>query len=218
MTKEELAAKIDHTLLKPAAREEDIEKLCSEAREYHFWSVCVNSSWVSSVKRFLAGSGVKVCAVAGFPLGAMSTAAKAEEARIAVEDGADEIDMVINIGFLKSGKAGAVQEDIEAVKRACKGRLLKVIIETCLLTDEEKVLACGLAQKAGADFVKTSTGFSTGGAVEADVSLMRKSVPGGMGVKASGGVKTYGDAVKMIAAGATRIGTSNGIAILEACS
>jgi deoxyribose-phosphate aldolase len=218
MTKEELAAKIDHTLLKPAAKEQDIEKLCSEAREYHFWSVCVNSSWVSSVKRFLAGSGVKTCAVAGFPLGAMSTAAKAEEARIAVEDGADEIDMVINVGLLKSGKTGAVQEDIGAVKQACKGRLLKVIIETCLLTDEEKVLACELAQKAGADFVKTSTGFSTAGAVEADITLMRKSVPETMGVKASGGVKTYNDAVSMIAAGANRIGTSNGIAILEACS
>ncbi|MDR0376778.1 MAG: deoxyribose-phosphate aldolase [Spirochaetaceae bacterium] len=216
MTKEELAAKIDHTLLKPAATEQDIEKLCSEAREYRFWSVCVNSSWVRRVKQLAAGSSVKVCAVAGFPLGVMSTAAKAEEARIAVEDGADEIDMVINIGFLKSGKTDAVQEDIEAVKRACTGRLLKVIIETCLLTDEEKVLACELARKAGADFVKTSTGFSTAGAVEADVKLMRKSVPGGMGVKASGGVKTYDDAVKMLAAGASRIGTSNGIAILEA--
>jgi deoxyribose-phosphate aldolase len=217
MIKEELAAKIDHTLLKPAAAEEDIEKLCSEAREYHFWSVCVNSSWVSRVKELLAGSGVKVCAVVGFPLGAMSTAAKAEEARIAVEDGADEIDMVINVGFLKSGKNNAVQEDIGAVKRACQGRLLKAIIETCLLTEKEKVLACELAHKAGADFVKTSTGFSTAGATEADIRLMRQSVPDDMGVKASGGVKTYDDAVKMISAGATRIGTSNGIAILSHC-
>jgi deoxyribose-phosphate aldolase len=217
MTKEELAAMIDHTLLKPAATEYDIGKLCSEAREYHFWSVCVNSGWVNHAKHLLTGSGVKVCAVTGFPLGAMSTAAKAEEARIAIEDGADEIDMVINLGFLKSGKADAVQEDIAAVKRACNGRLLKVIIETCLLTDEEKVLACNLAQKAGADFVKTSTGFSTGGASEYDVRLMRKSIPDTMGVKASGGIKTCEDAVKMISAGASRIGTSNGIAILSRC-
>jgi deoxyribose-phosphate aldolase len=145
----------------------------------------------------------------------MSAEAKAEETRIAVKDGADEIDMVINIGFLKSGKADAVQEDIAAVKRACNGRLLKVILETCLLTDEEKILACGLAQKAGADFVKTSTGFSSGGATEDDVKLMSRSVPDIMGVKASGGIKTYEDAVKMISAGAARIGTSNGIAILS---
>jgi deoxyribose-phosphate aldolase len=215
MTKEELAAMIDHTLLKPAASEHDIKKLCAEAREYRFWSVCVNSAWVSFAKHLLTGSGVKVCAVTGFPLGAMSTEAKAEETRIAVKDGADEIDMVINIGFLKSGKADAVQEDIAAVKRACNGRLLKVILETCLLTDEEKVLACGLAQKAGADFVKTSTGFSTGGATEDDVKLMSRNIPDIMGVKASGGVKNYEDAVKMISAGATRIGTSNGIAILS---
>jgi deoxyribose-phosphate aldolase len=218
MTREELAAKIDHTMLKPAAAEQDIETLCSQAREYHFWSVCVNSCWVSRAKQRLAGSGVKVCAVAGFPLGAMSTAAKAEEARIAAEDGADEIDMVINIGFLKSGNAGAVEEDIRAVKQACTGRLLKVILETCLLTREEKVLACRLAQNAGADFVKTSTGFSTAGAVEADVRLMRESVPAGMGVKASGGVKTFDDAANMLAAGADRIGTSNGIAILSRLS
>jgi deoxyribose-phosphate aldolase len=214
MTREELAAKIDHTLLKPAATERDIEKLCSEAREYHFWSVCVNSGWVSLVARLLTGSGVKVCSVIGFPLGAMSTEAKVEETRIAVKDGADEIDMVINVGFLKSGNADAVREDIAAVKQACNGRLLKVILEICLLTDEEKVLACVLAQQAGADFVKTSTGFSTGGATEDDIRLMSRSVPASMGVKASGGVRTYDDAVKMIAAGATRIGTSNGITIL----
>jgi deoxyribose-phosphate aldolase len=214
MTKEELAAMIDHTLLKPAATEYDIKKLCSEAREYHFWSVCVNSGWVSYAKHLLTGSGVKVCAVTGFPLGAMSTAAKAEETRIAVEDGANEIDMVINLGFLKSGKADAVREDIASVKRACNGRLLKVIIETCLLTEEEKILACKLAQEAGADFVKTSTGFSSGGASADDVRLMSKSIPDAMGVKASGGIKTYEDAVKMLSAGATRIGTSNGIAIL----
>jgi deoxyribose-phosphate aldolase len=214
MTKEELAAMIDHTLLKPAATEHDIKKLCSEAREYRFWSVCVNSTWVSCVKHLLTGSGVKICAVTGFPLGAMSTEAKAEETRIAIKDGADEIDMVINIGLLKSGKTDAVQEDIAAVKRACNGHLLKVIIETCLLTDEEKVLACELAKQAGADFVKTSTGFSTGGAAEGDIKLMSKSIPSAMGVKASGGIKTYDDAARMISAGATRIGTSNGIAIL----
>jgi deoxyribose-phosphate aldolase len=214
MTKEELAAMIDHTLLKPAATEHDVKKLCFEAREYHFWSVCVNSTWVSYVKQQLTGTGVKVCAVVGFPLGAMSTEAKQEETCIAVKDGADEIDMVINIGYLKSGKADAVQEDIAAVKRSCNGRLLKVIFETCLLTDEEKVLACKLSQQAGADFVKTSTGFSTGGATEDDVKLMSKNIPDTMSVKASGGVKTYEDAVKMISAGAARIGTSNGIAIL----
>jgi deoxyribose-phosphate aldolase len=215
MTKEELAAMIDHTLLKPAAAEHDIKKLCAEAREYRFWSVCVNSAWVRCVKQLLTGSGVNVCAVTGFPLGAMSSEAKAEETRIAVKDGAGEIDMVINLGFLKSGKIDAVQEDIAAVKRACNGRLLKVIIETCLLTDEEKVLACKLARQGGADFVKTSTGFSSGGATQDDVRLMSKSIPDTMGVKASGGIKTYDDAVKMIAAGAARIGTSNGIAILS---
>jgi deoxyribose-phosphate aldolase len=215
MTKEELAAMIDHTLLKPAAAEHDIKKLCLEAREYHFWSVCVNSTWVSYAKQQLTGTGVKTCAVAGFPLGAMSPEAKQEEARIAVKDGADEIDMVINIGFLKSGKDEAVLEDIAAVKWACNGRVLKVILETCLLTDKEKVLACELSRKAGADFVKTSTGFSTGGATEEDVKLMSKSIPDTMSVKASGGIKTYEDAVKMISAGAARIGTSNGIGILS---
>jgi deoxyribose-phosphate aldolase len=215
MTKEELAAMIDHTLLKPIAAEHDIKKLCSEAREYHFWSVCVNSTWVEFAKHQLAGTDVKVCSVAGFPLGAMASEAKQEEARIAVKNGADEIDMVINIGFLKSGKTEAVEEDIAAVKRACDGRLLKVIIETSLLTNEEKVLACELSRKAGADFVKTSTGFSTGGAAEDDVRLLSKSIPESMGVKASGGIKTYEDAVKMIAAGASRIGTSNGITILS---
>jgi deoxyribose-phosphate aldolase len=215
MTKDELAAMIDHTLLKSAATEHDIKKLCSEAREYRFWSVCVNSTWVGYAKHLLAGTGVKVCSTVGFPLGAMSTGAKQEEARIAVENGADEIDMVINIGFLKSGKAEAVTEDIAAVKRACNGRLLKVIIEASLLTEAEKVLACELSRKAGADFVKTSTGFSSSGAAEEDVRLMSRNITGAMGVKASGGIKTYEDAVKMIAAGAVRIGTSNGIAILS---
>jgi deoxyribose-phosphate aldolase len=214
MTKDELAAMIDHTLLKPAAAEHDIKKLCAEAREYRFWSVCVNSAWAGYAKHLLAGTGVKACSTVGFPLGAVSSGAKQEETRIAVENGADEIDMVINIGFLKSGKAEAVEEDIAAVKQACNGRLLKVIIETGLLTEEEKRLACELSRKAGADFVKTSTGFSPGGATEDDVRLMSKNISGAMGVKASGGIKTYEDAVKMIAAGAVRIGTSSGIAIL----
>jgi deoxyribose-phosphate aldolase len=217
MKKGQLAAMIDHTLLKPNAVEGDIKKICLEAKEYHFWSVCVNSTWVTAVKQFLAGSTVKVCSVVGFPLGAMSTDAKQAETRFAVRDGADEIDMVINVGLLKSGKFDAVQKDIAGVKSACDGRVLKVIIETCLLDEEEKQRACELAVKAGADYVKTSTGFSTGGAVESDIVLMRKSIPPAMGLKASGGVRTYEDAVKMINAGATRIGTSNGIAIINDC-
>jgi deoxyribose-phosphate aldolase len=217
MKKEQLAAMIDHTLLKPNAVEGDIQKLCREAKEHHFWSVCVNSTWVAAVKQLLAGSSVKVCSVVGFPLGAMSTEAKQAETRFAVRDGADEIDMVINVGFLKSGKFDAVQEDIAAVKSACDGRVLKVIIETCLLDEEEKQRACRLAVQGGADYVKTSTGFSTGGAVESDVALMRKNIPPAMGLKASGGVRTYEDAVKMINAGATRIGTSNGITIIKDC-
>jgi deoxyribose-phosphate aldolase len=217
MKKEQLAAMIDHTLLKPNAVEGDIKKVCLEAAEFRFWSVCVNSTWVAAVKQFLAGSAVKVCSVVGFPLGAMSIEAKQAEARFAVRDGADEIDMVINVGFLKSGKFDAVERDIAAVKSACDGRLLKVIIETCLLDDEEKQRACRLAVTGGADFVKTSTGFLTGGATESDVALMRKNIPPAMGLKASGGVRTYEDAIKMITAGATRIGTSNGIAIINGC-
>jgi deoxyribose-phosphate aldolase len=212
----ELAAYIDHTLLKPEATPEQIDTLCDEARENHFYSVCVNSSWTARCARRLRGSPVKVCAVVGFPLGAMNSRSKAFEARHAVEEGAQEIDMVINVGALKAGQLNVVEEDIRAVRRACRPSvLLKVIIETALLTDEEKVTACQLAQKAGADFVKTSTGFSKAGATVEDVALMRRTVGPKMGVKAAGGVRSAEDARRMIAAGATRLGTSSGVVIVS---
>lgn len=212
---EQIANYIDHTLLKPDATQEEIEKLCQEAEQYHFHSVCVNSCWVSLCAKLLSGTGVKVCSVVGFPLGAMSSPAKALEARQAVKDGADEIDMVINIGYLKNHDDSLVQDDIAAVKYACRGRLLKVIIECCLLDREEKVRACRLAVAAGADFVKTSTGFSKGGATVDDVTLMRRTVGPTIGVKASGGIHTYPQAKAMIGAGATRIGASAGVAIVK---
>lgn len=212
---EPIANYIDHTLLKADATQEQIEKLCQEAEQYHFHSVCVNSCWTNLCAKLLAGSGVKVCTVVGFPLGAMSTRAKAFEARQAVTDGADEIDMVINVGWLKNHDDSLVQDDIAAVKYACRGKLLKVIIETCLLDNEEKVRACRLAVSAGADYVKTSTGFSTGGATVNDVTLMRRTVGPHIGVKASGGIHTFPEAKAMIGAGATRIGASNGIAIVK---
>lgn len=206
---------IDHTILKPEATMEDIRKLCIEAKEYNFYSVCVNSAYVNVAYNFLLHSDVKVCSVVGFPLGAMIKEAKAYEAKFAVDSGAHEIDMVANIGFLKSKKIDLFERDIKKVREACYASVLKVIIETCLLTDKEKVLACQVAKEYGADFVKTSTGFSTGGATEHDIELMRKTVGDKMGVKASGGIKTYEDAVKMINAGANRLGTSSGIAIME---
>lgn len=206
---------IDHTILKPEATMEDIRKLCIEAKEYNFYSVCVNSAYVNVAYNFLLHSDVKVCSVVGFPLGAMIKEAKAYEAKFAVDSGAHEIDMVANIGFLKSKKIDLFERDIKKVREACHASVLKVIIETCLLTDKEKVLACQVAKEYGADFVKTSTGFSTGGATEHDIELMRKTVGDKMGVKASGGIKTYEDAVKMINAGANRLGTSSGIAIME---
>ena len=206
---------IDHTILAADATKERIETLCREAAEYGFASVCVNSCWVPLASRLLEGTSVKVCTVVGFPLGAMGTAAKAYEAAKAVEDGADEIDMVINVGFLKSGMTGDVLEDIKAVRAACKGKTLKVIIETCLLTDEEKTLACELSERAGADFVKTSTGFSTGGATVDDVRLMRSVVGDRLGVKASGGIRDYKAALSMIEAGASRIGASAGVRIVK---
>lgn len=206
---------IDHTILKPEATMEDIRKLCIEAKEYNFYSVCVNSAYVNVAYNFLLHSDVKVCSVVGFPLGAMIKEAKAYEAKFAVDSGAHEIDMVANIGFLKSKKIDLFERDIKKVREACYASVLKVIIETCLLTDKEKVLACQVAKEYGADFVKTSTGFSTGGATEHDIELMRKTVGDKMGVKASGGIKTYEDAVKMINAGANRLGTSGGIAIME---
>jgi len=210
-----IASYIDHTILAADATSDKVEKICSEAKEYHFASVCVNSCHVAECAQMLKESDVSVCTVVGFPLGAMSTKAKALETQVAVEDGADEIDMVINVGWLKDGKDDKVLNDIKAVREACSGKLLKVIIETCLLTENEKVKACSLAVKAGADFVKTSTGFSKGGATEADIALMRKTVGPELGVKASGGIHTYEEAMGMIENGATRIGASAGIAIVE---
>ena len=208
-----IAGYIDHTLLAADAKKDDIVRICAEAKEHHFASVCVNSCWVSLAASLLKGTGVHVCTVVGFPLGAMEASSKAGEAADAVRNGADEIDMVINIGFLKSGMKGEVLEDMKAVRAACSGSILKVIIETCLLTDDEKREACILAEKAGADFVKTSTGFSKGGATVHDVALMRSVVGDRLGVKASGGVRDYATAKAMIEAGATRIGASAGIAI-----
>lgn len=206
---------IDHTLLKPDASQEQIETLIEEAKKYDFASVCVNPTWVAFAAQALKGTDVKVCTVIGFPLGANTPEVKAFEAEDAIQNGADEIDMVINIGALKSQDYELVEKDIRAVVEAAKGTLVKVIIETCLLTEDEKVKACQIAQKAGADFVKTSTGFSTGGATVADVALMRKTVGPNMGVKASGGARSYEDALAFIKAGATRIGASSGVAIME---
>ena len=209
-----IASYIDHTVLAADAGQETIEKLCEEARQWKFASVCVNTCWTAFCAEKLKGTGVNVCSVVGFPLGAMCTRAKAYEAACAVEAGATEVDLVINVGWLKDGKYDLVENDIREVKKACAGKLLKVIIETCLLTDEEKVRACELSVKAGADYVKTSTGFSKGGAKAEDVALMRKTVGKNTGVKASGGIRTYEDAMKMIEAGASRLGCSAGIAIV----
>lgn len=205
----------DHTILKADAGREAVRKICEEAREYGFMSVCVNSFYTAFAAQQLKGTEVKVCTVVGFPLGQMSTRAKAAEAEIAVNDGAQEIDMVINVGALKDGLYDVVRSDIKTVKEACGDALLKVIIETCLLTDEEKVKACELAGEAGADFVKTSTGFSTGGATAADVALMRETVGNRMGVKASGGIRDKETAEAMVRAGASRLGTSATIAICK---
>jgi deoxyribose-phosphate aldolase len=211
-----LAAIIDHTLLKPDATCSEIEKLCDEARQYRFASVCINPSYVLLSAKLLSGTPVKVCTVIGFPLGATSTAAKVFEAEQAIRDGALEVDMVLNVGYLKSGDLKFVEEDIRAVATASHHAhaILKVILETCLLTDEEKKTACMLAKNAGADFVKTSTGFSKGGATVEDIALMRKAVGAAMGVKASGGVRTQEQARAFVAAGATRIGASASIKIV----
>ena len=207
---------IDHTLLKQDAAPEQIKKLCREAVSCGFCSVCVNSSFVSLCAGLLKDTDVKVCTVIGFPLGAMSTAAKAAEAALAVKDGAQELDMVIHTGMAKSGNWDYVKKDIAAVVQAAEGRaLVKVILETCLLTDEEKEKACLAAKEAGADFVKTSTGFSTGGATVDDIRLMRRTVGPEMGVKASGGIRCLADVQAMVEAGADRIGTSAGIRIAE---
>lgn len=216
MEKLELAKYFDHTILKADAKASDVEKICSEALENSFASVCINPAYVELAYKMLKDSEVKVCTVIGFPLGATTPETKAFEAKDAIKNGATEIDMVINIGAVKSGNWELVEKDIHAVSIACgNDALLKVIFETCLLTDEEKVKACQIAEQAGADYVKTSTGFSTGGATEADVALMRKNVGEMTGVKASGAVRDLATTMKMIHAGATRIGTSSAIAILK---
>jgi len=205
---------IDHTLLKQDAMPEQIIKLCEEAKEHDFMSVCVNPGYVPLAAQCLKGSDVKVCTVIGFPLGMNLTKTKVEEAELAIKEGADEIDMVINVGMLKAGHDDYVEEEIRQLKAVAGSKVLKVIIETCLLTDDEKVRACIASKNAGADFVKTSTGFSTGGATPHDVALMRKTVGPDMGVKASGGVRTHEDLIAMVEAGANRIGTSNGCKII----
>lgn len=214
------ASLVDHTLLKPEASESDIERLCGEAAQFHFASVCVNPTWVRSSACHLRGTGVVVCTVVGFPLGATLADVKAYETRRAIYDGAREIDMVINVGALKSGDDCAVEYDIRQVVEAAHehGVLVKVIIEAALLTDEEKVRACLAAKRAGADFVKTSTGFAKGGATVADVALMRRTVGQEMGVKAAGGVKGLDDARAMVEAGATRLGASVGVKIAQEAS
>ena len=212
----ELNRMIDHTILKPEATEAAVQKIIDEAKEYNFFSVCINPCWVAFASEQLADTDVAVCTVIGFPLGANTPEVKAYEAADAIKNGANEVDMVINIGALKSQQYDYVRQDIQGVVDAAKGKaLVKVIIETALLTDEEKVKACELAKEAGADFVKTSTGFSTGGAKVADIRLMRETVGPDMGVQASGGVHNAEEALAMIEAGATRIGASTGVAIVS---
>jgi deoxyribose-phosphate aldolase len=214
-TKATIAKTVDHTLLKPTAVSEQVRELCAEARANHFASVCINPRWVPLAAKELAGSDVLVCTVIGFPLGANQGELKAEEAKLAVKQGAQEVDMVIDIGSLKSGDHKAVEDDIRGVVKAAGKATVKVIIETCFLSDDEKRTACELAKKAGAHFVKTSTGFGTGGATIEDVKLMRKTVGDSMKVKASGGIRSYHDAIAMLDAGADRIGTSSGVSIVS---
>ncbi|MFC1683460.1 deoxyribose-phosphate aldolase [Candidatus Zixiibacteriota bacterium] len=213
----ELAKFIDHTILKPNATREQIEQLCREASEFEFATVCVNPTWVGMCRQMLQDTPVKVCTVVGFPLGAMTPEAKAFEARQAIREGAKEIDMVINVGALKSGDDELVRRDIDAVTEACRdgSATSKVIIEAALLTDEEKIRACILAREARADFVKTSTGFASGGATAQDVALMKSAVECQLGVKAAGGIRSLADAKKMLEAGATRIGASAGVKIVQ---
>lgn len=216
MDEKKLASYIDHTILKPDILTSDIKKLCEEAVEYSFATVCINPFHVGSAKKFLAGTGVKVCTVVGFPLGATTKEVKAYEASCAIENGAHEIDMVINIGALKDGNYDYVEKDIKAINEICKERaLLKVIIETCLLNDDQKIKACEISAISGADYVKTSTGFSKSGAVATDVRLMKKIVGDSIGVKASGGIRDLSRMIEMIEAGATRIGTSSSVAIIK---
>ncbi|MFP4687875.1 MAG: deoxyribose-phosphate aldolase [bacterium] len=211
----EVAGYIDHTMLNPDVTRDEIVQLCEEARDYGFASVCINPSWVSLCNDLLRGTDVKVCTVIGFPLGATTTATKVQETREAIANGADEIDMVMNVGALKEGDTEFVRRDIAAVKEATGNRVLKVILETGLLSDSQKAEACRLCKEAGADFVKTSTGFGPGGAKMNDIALMRRIVGGEMGVKASGGVHNFQEAVDMISAGASRIGASAGVAIVS---
>ncbi len=213
-----LAAYIDHTFLKPEGSAADIKKICAEAREHHFASVCVNPSYIKLVAEELSGSGVTPCCVVGFPFGTHTPEAKAAETAQAVADGAREVDMVLNVGAVKSGDWALVERDIAAVVQAAGEAGVKVILENCLLTDEEKVRACEISKQVGAAFVKTSTGYSTGGATAHDVALMRKTVGPDVGVKASGGVRTYEDAVAMLEAGANRLGASAGVQIIAGSS
>ncbi|MFH1804193.1 MAG: deoxyribose-phosphate aldolase [Pseudomonadota bacterium] len=214
LTPSDLAQYIDHTILRPDATPADISRLCDEAARYKFKAVCVNPIFIPQIVSHLAGTGVAACSVICFPFGATSTAMKVAEAEWVVKQGAHEVDMVIPVGLLKAGQFDAVRDDIAAVKTACGNAILKVILETALLTDDEKVIACTLSKEAGADFVKTSTGFASSGATVADIALMRKTVGDTMGVKASGGVRTTEDALRMIEAGASRIGASASISII----
>ena len=216
---QKLARMIDHTVLKPDATEQDIIKACQEAKEYEFASVCVNPYNVSLAREQLEGSGVKVCTGIEYPLGATTTNTKVFEAKDAIDNGAQELDMVINIGALKSKKYDLVEKEIQAVVEVCRGKVLfKVILETCLLSEEEKVIVCQMAKKAGADFIKTSTGVSTGGATVEDIKLIRKTVGQNIGVKASGGIRSYETAIEMIKAGANRIGCSSPLTIIKGCT
>jgi deoxyribose-phosphate aldolase len=212
-----IASLIDHTILRADAIREDIRRVCAEALQYEFASVCVNGCWVSFAASELAGATIKVCTVAGFPLGAMATQAKLAETEGAIRAGAHEVDMVLNVGALRGGEHETVQQEIGLLSAACHagGAILKVILETSLLTDDQKRIACELANNAGADFVKTSTGFGSSGAIVADVTLMRKAAGSGMGVKASGGIRTLEDLRKMVTAGATRIGASSSVSIIQ---
>jgi deoxyribose-phosphate aldolase len=216
MKPEALAKYFDHTILSPVATKRQVKQICKEALEYGFFSVCVNPVHVKMVKERLAGSNVKVCSVVGFPLGAATSRIKVQETEVAIDDGADEIDMVINIGALRDNDFKRVESDINAVVTAAKGKIVKVIIETCFLNEDQKIDACKIAKKAGAHFVKTSTGFAGGGATCDDVALMKQTIGDHLKVKASGGIKTLEDALKMIEAGADRIGASAGVAIIKA--
>ncbi|HOK17695.1 MAG TPA: deoxyribose-phosphate aldolase [Caldisericia bacterium] len=215
MDKKDLAKLIDHTLLKSDTKIEDIKKLCEEAMEYQFYSVCINPCYVKKAKEFLKNSDVKVCTVISFPLGASTIKIKIDEATEAIENSADEIDMVMNIGIFKSNKYDYIYEEISSVKKAIGNKILKVIIETSILNEEEKIKASDIVKQSGADFVKTSTGFSQGGATKEDILLIRKTVGANFGIKASGGIKSYEQAIELINAGATRIGSSSSVKIMK---